>query len=76
GCGASKNLELPRAEALQGPPQDTKSWRTLQKDLNKAMSTRVGNDRIMTVPERVDAVLEVSLGAMADDPAKQKRCLF
>lgn len=30
----------------------------------------------MTVPERVDAVLEVSLGAMADDPAKRKRCLF
>ncbi|CAN0383460.1 unnamed protein product [Ectocarpus sp. 12 AP-2014] len=76
GCGASKNLELPRAEALQGPPQDTKSWRTLHEDLNKAMSTRVGNDRIMTVPERVDAVLEVSLGAMADDPAKHQRCLF
>lgn len=40
------------------------------------MTTRLGNDRIMTVPARVDAVLDVSLGAMADDPAKRKRCLF
>ncbi|CAM9583355.1 unnamed protein product [Ectocarpus sp. 8 AP-2014] len=96
GCGASNNLELPRAEALQvvgdcgnlplslglaapllkGPPQDPKSWRTLHEALNKAMTTRLGNDRIMTVPKRVDAFLELSLGAMADDPAKQKRCLF
>ncbi|CAM9750163.1 unnamed protein product, partial [Ectocarpus fasciculatus] len=96
GCGASKNLELPRPEALQvvgdcgslplslglaapllkGSPQDPKSWRALHEALNKAMTTRLGNDRIMTVPKRVDAVLEVSLGAMADDPAKQKRCLF
>ncbi|CAN0478740.1 unnamed protein product, partial [Ectocarpus sp. 12 AP-2014] len=30
----------------------------------------------MTVPERVDAVLEVSLAATADDPAKHQRCLF
>ncbi|CAN0481649.1 unnamed protein product, partial [Ectocarpus sp. 12 AP-2014] len=96
GCGASKNLELPRAEALQvvgdcgnlplslglaapllkGPPQDPKSWRTLHEALSKAMTTRLGTDRMMTVPKRVDAVLEVSLGAMADDPARQKRCLY
>ncbi|CAB1113778.1 unnamed protein product [Ectocarpus sp. CCAP 1310/34] len=57
GCGASKNLELPRAEVLQ-------------------VVVDCGNDRIMTVPKRVDAVLEVSLGAMAEDPAKQRRCLF
>lgn len=30
----------------------------------------------MVVPERLDAVLEVSLGVMANDPAKRKRCLF
>ncbi|CAN0558015.1 unnamed protein product, partial [Ectocarpus sp. 12 AP-2014] len=96
GCGASKNLELPRAEALQvmgdcgnlplslglaapllkGPPQDPKSWRTLHEALSKAMTTRLGTDRIMTVPKGVDAVLDVSLGAMADDPARQKRCLY
>ena len=64
------------APLLKGPPQDPKSWRTLHEALNKAMTTRLGTDRIMTVPKRVDAVLEVSWGAMADDPAKQKRCLF
>ncbi|CAN0491664.1 unnamed protein product, partial [Ectocarpus sp. 12 AP-2014] len=76
GCGASKNLELPRAEALQGPPRDPRSWRTLHEALSKAMTTRLGTDRIMTVPKRVDAVLEVSLGTMADDPAKQEICLY
>ncbi|CAM9128742.1 unnamed protein product [Ectocarpus sp. 12 AP-2014] len=76
GCGAPKNLELPRLEALQGPPQEPKSWRTLHEALHKAMTTRLGTDRIMTVPERIDDVLEMSLGAMADDPAKRKRCLF
>ncbi|CAN0409766.1 unnamed protein product [Ectocarpus sp. 12 AP-2014] len=64
------------APLLKGPAQDTKSWRNLHEAVSKAMTTRLGNDRIITVPERVDAVLEVSLGAMADDPAKQKRCLF
>eukprot|EP00903_Cladosiphon_okamuranus_P007060 g6863.t1 len=64
------------APLLKGPPQDPKSWRVLHEALHTVMTTRLGNDRIMTVPERVDAVLEVSLGAMADDPAKRKRCLF
>lgn len=48
----------------------------LHEALHEAMTSRLGTDRVMTVPERVDAVLEVSLGVMADDPAKRKRCLF
>lgn len=64
------------APLLKGPPQDPKSWRTLHEALHDALTTRLGTDRIMIVPERVDAVLEVSLCAMADDPDKRKRCLF
>lgn len=40
------------------------------------MARRLGTDRITTVQDLVDAVLEVSLDAMADDPAKRNRCLF
>ncbi|CAM9795660.1 unnamed protein product, partial [Hapterophycus canaliculatus] len=76
GCGAPKGLELPRPEALQGPPQDPMSWRTLHEALHKAMTTRLGTDRVMIVPARVDALLDLSMGAMADNPAMRKRCLF
>eukprot|EP00903_Cladosiphon_okamuranus_P012113 g11365.t2 len=64
------------APLLKGPPQDPKCWRTLHEALHKAMTTRLGTDRVMTVPARVDALLDLSMGAMADDPAKQTRCLF
>lgn len=48
------------------------SWRTL----HDALTARIGTDRMMTVVERVHAILETSLAAMADDPAKRRRCLF
>lgn len=40
------------------------------------MASRLGTERVMTVPASVDALLDLSMGAMADDPAKQRRCLF
>ena len=64
------------APLLTGPPQDPKSWRTLHEALHKAMTTRLGTDRVMTVPVRVDVLVDLSMDAMADDPAKQMRCLF
>lgn len=64
------------APLLKGPPQYPKSWRTLHKVLCAAMTSRLGTNRVMTVPAGVDAFLNLSIGAMAGDPVKQKRCLF
>ncbi|CAM9854589.1 unnamed protein product, partial [Ectocarpus fasciculatus] len=75
-CGNFPCLLGLAAPLLEGPPQDPNSWRTLHEALHKAMTLGLGNARIMAVQNLVDAVLEVSLGAMADNQEKQKRCLF
>lgn len=64
------------APLIKGPPQEPDSWRTLHYALRDVLAKRMGTDRVMTVAHRVDAVLEVSLSAMADDPGKRKRCVF
>lgn len=64
------------APLIKGPPQEPDSWRTLHYALRDVLAKRMGTDRVMTVAHRVDAVLEVSLSAMADDPGKRNRCVF
>lgn len=60
------------APLLKGPLQDPKSWRTL----HDALARGLGTDRTRTVETRMHAVLDMSFGAMADDPGKQERCVF
>eukprot|EP00903_Cladosiphon_okamuranus_P011926 g11202.t1 len=62
GCGATKSLELPRFEVLQ-----------VVDDCGRLpLSLALAAPLLKRVPHKIP----MSLGAMADDPAKRKRCLF